>query len=80
MKAGVLFLILLCLAHSHIYSSDSKVTYDFEGNPSIYHIYLALETGLGAEDILMIDWPFKMHDGTDKTAVSVKLISFSNNL
>ena len=80
MKAIALFLALLCLASAHIYSSDSKVTYDYDGNPSIYHIYLALETGLGAEDILMIDWPFKIHASTDKTAVTVKLISFSNNL
>lgn len=80
MKSLILLLICLCLTQSHIYSSDSKITYDFDGSPEIYHIYFALETGIGADDILWINWPFKIHAGSDKTTVKVILISFSNNL
>lgn len=46
----------------------------------IYHIFLSLETGLGANDYLMINWPIRLHSGTDKSVVKAKLISFSNNL
>lgn len=75
----ILSFLLLCV-HSHIYSSDTKVTYDFNGNPLTYHIFLSLETGIGADDYLMINWPLRIHSGTDKSVVKVKLISFSNNL
>ena len=80
MKTALAVLLFICLASAHIYSSDSKVTYDFNGQPMIYHIYLSLETGLGADDYLHIKWPTKIHAGTSKSALSVKLISFSNNL
>lgn len=35
---------------------------------------------MGADDILHISLPLVIHSGTDKTAVVVKLISFSNSL
>ena len=77
---GVLILLCFASATAHIYSSDSKVTYDFNGQPRIYHIYFSLSTGLGADDYLHIHWPEQIHSGTDKSALAVKLISFSNNL
>lgn len=80
MKVFLLTFMLLTAINTHIYSSDSKVTYDFNGNPLTYHIFLSLETGLGSDDYLMINFPIKLHSGTDKTVVKVKLISFSNNL
>ena len=79
MKIGLL-LLLVVLAQTHIYSSDSKVTYDFDGNPKIYHLYLSLESGLGADDYLKIIFPTKIHTGSLKSAMTAKLISFSNNL
>ena len=79
MKIGWL-LLLVVLAQTHIYSSDSKVTYDFDGNPKIYHLYMSLETGLGADDYLQIIFPTKIHVGSLKSALTAKLISFSNNL
>lgn len=78
--AILLLISLLAPASPHIYSSDSKVTYDFDGNPAIYHIYFSLETGLGANDFVHINWPTKIHSGNIKQALSAKLISFSNNL
>ena len=57
MKLVLLFLCTLVLIHSHIYSSTSKVTYNYDGKPLIYHLYLSLETGLGASDYLHLIWP-----------------------
>ena len=61
MKCLILLLLCLLSCHSHIYSSDSRVTYDYDGNPMIYHIYLALETGLGDSDYIKILWPTAIH-------------------
>ena len=80
MKGLLVVLGCITLIQSHIYASDSKITYDYDGDPYIYHIFLAMETGLGADDILHISMPLVIHSSTDKTAVVVKLISFSNNL
>lgn len=78
----ILILLLLCLlgGEAHIYSSDSKVTYDYDGNPRIYHIYFSLEYGLGDSDYLTIIWPFQMSVLNQKDKLHAKLISFSNNL
>jgi hypothetical protein len=35
---------------------------------------------LSESDFLKINWPLKIHSGTDKSVVMIKLISFSNNL
>lgn len=73
-------LLLVVLSQSHIYSSDSRITYDYDGNPRIYHLFLALEMGLGSDDYLKIVFPTKIHTASLKSALTVKLISFSNNL
>ncbi len=35
---------------------------------------------MSESDFLKINWPLKIHSGTDKSVVMIKLISFSNNL
>lgn len=80
MKLILIALLCLFCVNGHIYASDSKVTYDFDGNPLIYHIFFSLETGLGSDDYVKIIWPFTFHASTDKTLITAKLISFSNNL
>lgn len=80
MKAYIAAFVLLLCVHAHIYSSDNRVVYDYNGNPLYYRIFLALETGLGSTDYLKINWPLKIHASNDKSVVKVNLISFSNNL
>lgn len=87
MKLVLLFLCALVIANSHIYSSTPKVTYNYDGKPLIYHLYISLETGLGANDYLHLIWPEQIHLSTsptpvasDKTKIKAKLISYSNNL
>lgn len=80
MKTLLLFMLCLLGCHSHIYASDTKVTYDYDGSPLIYHLYMSLETGLGADDYLKVIWPFAFHVTNSKSDVKAKLISFSNNL
>lgn len=77
----IFFLLLCCilLVNSHIYSSTPGVTYDINGNPLIYHLYVSLEYGLGASDYMQLVWPQLIHNPT-KPTVQVKLITFSNNL
>ena len=77
----IAILLLLSLSGAaHIYSSTPRVTYDFDGKPKTYHIFLSLEMGLGDDDYLKIIWPETIHTGTDKTLVKANLISYSNNL
>ncbi len=57
MRILLLFVCLLAITHSHIYSSTPKVTYNYDGRPLIYHLYMSLETGLGANDFLHLIWP-----------------------
>ena len=80
MKVIIIFLLCFCVTYSHIYASDSKITYDYDGNPKIYHIYLSLDTGIGADDYLKINWPTAIHPTNVKSDLKAKLISFSNNL
>lgn len=87
MRILLLFVCLLAITHSHIYSSTPKVTYNYDGRPLIYHLYMSLETGLGANDFLHLIWPEQIHLpstpaalAADKTKIKAKLISFSNNL
>ena len=75
----VLLVLLLWLAHSHIYSSPPTITYNYDGYPSYYSLYLSLETGIGATDYLRLIWPEQIHN-TVKTEIKVNLISFANNL
>lgn len=79
MKKFVLLLLLMAIAHSHIYSSPPKVTYGYSGTPLYYSLYMSLEIGIGATDYLRINWPENLHN-TNKNEVVVNLISFSNNL
>ena len=80
MKTLLLFMLCLLGCHAHIYASDTKVSYDYDGDPLIYHIYMSMETGLGADDYLKILWPIPIHQTGSKNNVKAKLISFSNNL
>jgi hypothetical protein len=57
MRLLLLFVCTLALVHAHIYSSVPKVTYNYDGKPLVYHLYLSLETGLGANDYLHLIWP-----------------------
>jgi len=42
MKLVLLLLCSLVLIHSHIYSSVPTITYNYDGRPLIYHLYLSL--------------------------------------
>ena len=80
MKACLLLLVLLAwLGAGHIYSSTPKVTYNYDGYPQYYSLFLSLETGIGADDYLKIVWPEQLYT-TAKSEIIVNLISFSNNL
>lgn len=79
MKKFALLLLLVVIAHSHIYSSPPKVTYGYDGTPSYYSLFMALETGIGPSDYLRINWPENIHN-SNKNEIIVNLISFSNNL
>ena len=71
--------LLLSLAQGHIYSEVPRVTYNHDGHPSYYSLYMSLENGMGASDFLRLTWPEQIHT-TLKTEVTVILIVFSNNL
>jgi len=74
----ILSLLLVCLAHSHIYSSPPKTFYDFNGNPKYYSIYFSLEYGIGASDYLRLIWPDQIYN-SNKNEIKANLIDFSNN-
>ena len=42
MKTLIILLICLCLGNAIIYADDFSVTYDYDGDPKIYHTFLAL--------------------------------------
>lgn len=79
MKRVLILVLLACLACAHIYSAPPKITYNYDGYPSYYSLYLSIENGIGATDYLRIFWPEQIHV-TAKTEIIVNLISFSNNL
>ena len=58
MKPCILLLVcLISMTSAHIYSSPPKVTYNYDGYPSYYSLFMSLETGIGANDYLRIIWP-----------------------
>jgi len=38
----VLLVLLLSMAHSHIYSSPPTITYNYDGHPYYYSLYMSL--------------------------------------
>ena len=64
---------------AHIYSAPSKITYNYDGHPQYYSLFVSLESGIGASDYLKVIWPESIHN-TRKDELTVNLISFSNNL
>jgi hypothetical protein len=69
MRIMLLLLALVAISQCHIYSAPPKITYDMDGFPRIYHIYMSIETGLGASDYLQLLWPEVIHASSDKTKV-----------
>lgn len=62
MKNIIILLTIIAIAQMHIYSSTPKVTYDFNGRPKFYSLYMSLQTGLGANDYLRLIWPEQIHN------------------
>ena len=58
----LLLLALAIFASGHIYSAKPQVTYNYDGKPWIYHLFIELETGLGADDYLKITMPEVIHE------------------
>jgi len=56
MKQALLLFLLLLTAYSHIYSVPPKVTYNYDGRPLYFSLFLSLENGLGATDYLRFNW------------------------
>ena len=53
MKKILLIFLLLSLAKSgYIYSWDTQISYNYQGNPETYLVNFALESGLGKENFL----------------------------
>ena len=79
MKEFLLLLLLVLLAQGHIYSSPPKVTYNYNGRALYFSLYMSLERGIGASDYLRLIFYEKMYV-TLKSEITVKLITYSNNL
>lgn len=79
MKELLLLLLLVLLAQGHIYSSPPKVTYNINGRPLYFSLYMSLERGIGASDFLRMIFFERMYV-TLKSEISVRLITYSNNL
>jgi hypothetical protein len=56
MKEFLLLLLLVLLAHGHIYSSTPKVTYNYNGRPLYFSLYMSLQNGIGASDYLRFNF------------------------
>lgn len=56
MKEFLLLLLLALAVRSHIYSSTPKVTYNYEGTPLYFSLFMALEKGIGASDYLRLNF------------------------
>ena len=56
MKQALLLFLLLLTAYTHIYSVPPKVTYNYDGRPLYFSLFLSLENGLGATDFLRLNW------------------------
>lgn len=61
MNRLLILLLLAGVALAHIYSSPPRVTYNYDGYPSYYSLYLQLETGIGDSDYLRLIWPESLH-------------------
>lgn len=56
MKQLLLLFLLLLTTLSHIYSVPPKVTYNYDGRPLYFSLFLSLENGLGSTDYLRLNW------------------------
>jgi hypothetical protein len=79
MKELLLLLLLILLARSHIYSTTPKVTYNYNGSPLYFSLYMSLQNGIATSDYLRFNFLQQMY-ATDKSEITVKLITYSNNL
>lgn len=79
MKQALILLLLCLAAHAHIYSSPPKVTYNYNGYPLYFSLYLSLQNGIGASDYLKFTFGSTLYASV-KTEIVANLISFSNNL
>jgi hypothetical protein len=79
MKQVLLLLILFLAVKAHIYSTTPKVTYNYNGYPLYFSLFMSLEKGIGASDYLKLTLYQQMYV-TAKTEVTANLITFSNNL
>ncbi len=61
MNKLILLVLLVCLGGAHIYSSSPRITYNYDGYPYYYSLFLSLETGIGATDYLRLIWPEALH-------------------
>lgn len=79
MKEFLLLLLMVVLASGHIYSTTPKVTYNYNGKPLYFSLYMSLQDGIGASDYLRFNFYEQMYSSA-KSEIVVKLITYSNNL
>lgn len=78
-KLPLLLLSLLVLTSCHIYSSTPKVTYNYNGYPLYFSLYMSLQNGIGASDYIRVNM-YQILYTSAKTEVTANLVTFANNL